>query len=72
MPDGDESIPNMDDIPDMDDELEGSGGVVEEADDATTQAKVEPSTGSKVEVGQTNPSNLVSVRTYDCLITYDK
>ncbi|KAG0145964.1 hypothetical protein CROQUDRAFT_658073 [Cronartium quercuum f. sp. fusiforme G11] len=68
--DGDEAIPNMDDIPDMDDELEGGGGVIEEADDATTQSKPEPS--SKLEVGQTNPGNLITVRTYDCLITYDK
>ncbi|EGG08589.1 uncharacterized protein MELLADRAFT_116020 [Melampsora larici-populina 98AG31] len=73
MPDGEEAIPNMDDIPDMDDELEGGGGVIEEADDATaTQAAADPASGSKIEVGQTNPSNLVIVRTYDCLITYDK
>lgn len=60
-----EAIPNLDDIPDMDDDLGDAGGIVEADDDAT--AAPQP------ELGQNCPSsNLISVRTYDCLITYDK
>lgn len=71
-PAGDDAIPDIDDIPDMDDEdLDaGTTGVVEEEDAA--QVKPSGTTGGKIEVGQTNPGNLVNVRTYDCLITYDK
>jgi ubiquitin-like-conjugating enzyme ATG3 len=66
----DEAIPNMDDIPDMDDDLGDAGGVVEAEDDATASAQA--AANQQAELGQNNPSNLVSVRTYDCLITYDK
>jgi ubiquitin-like-conjugating enzyme ATG3 len=66
----DEAIPNLDDIPDMDDDLGDAGGVVEAEDDATAAAQ--PAATHQAELGQNNPSNLISVRTYDCLITYDK
>ncbi|GAA5973168.1 hypothetical protein JCM11641_006303 [Rhodosporidiobolus odoratus] len=57
-----DEVLDLDDIPDMDDEDAIGGGLVEEEDDAAVQ--VEPvSTGS---------DNLVQVRTYDCMITYDK
>ncbi|KNZ60496.1 autophagy-related protein 3 [Puccinia sorghi] len=59
-----EAIPNLDDIPDMDDDLGDAGGIVEAEDDATA--------APQVDLGQNSPSNLISVRTYDCLITYDK
>ncbi|OAV96037.1 hypothetical protein PTTG_02289 [Puccinia triticina 1-1 BBBD Race 1] len=65
-----EAIPNLDDIPDMDDDLGDAGGVVEAEDDAT--ASTQAAANQQTELGQNNPSNLVSVRTYDCLITYDK
>jgi hypothetical protein len=56
----------MDDIPDMDDEddeLGGLSGGVDEAEDAATaSAPAAAGRGSK----------LLAVRTYDCLITYDK
>lgn len=59
------------DIPDMDDEddLGDLGGGVEEVDDPA----LAKNTGV-YSAGQTNvpASKLVSVRTYDCLITYDK
>jgi ubiquitin-like-conjugating enzyme ATG3 len=58
------------DIPDMDDEedeLGGLGAGVEEADDpATAASRQAASSALKRE------NRLVSVRTYDCLITYDK
>ncbi|GAA5919364.1 hypothetical protein JCM5296_002275, partial [Sporobolomyces johnsonii] len=62
-----DEIPDMDDIPDMDELAEASGGgLVEEEDDAAV--KVEPTAGE----GATGSDNLVQVRTYDCMITYDK
>lgn len=61
-----DALPEMDDIPDMDDEddeLGGLSGGVDEAEDAATaSAHAAPRSGSK----------LLAVRTYDCLITYDK
>ncbi|GAA5891467.1 hypothetical protein JCM6882_004479 [Rhodosporidiobolus microsporus] len=59
-----DDIPDLDDIPDMDDEDAVGGGLVEEDDDAAV--KVEPVR----EAGSAD--NLVQVRTYDCMITYDK
>jgi len=60
------ALPEMDDIPDMDDEddeLGGLSGGVDEAEDAATaSAPAAAGRGSK----------LLAVRTYDCLITYDK
>ncbi|POW17834.1 hypothetical protein PSHT_06244 [Puccinia striiformis] len=58
----------------MDDDLGEAGGVVEAEDDATTIATQAAAAAAQqqAELGQNNPSNLISVRTYDCLITYDK
>lgn len=64
------------DIPDMDDEddlLGESGGVEEQEDPAT--APVAQSSSAAANAGQANAGrsgNILSVRTYDCLITYDK
>ncbi|KAE8232145.1 hypothetical protein CF326_g2823 [Tilletia indica] len=69
------------DIPDMDeDDLAGMGGGVEEEEDAATApqpaaAAASSSTASAAQAANTSSSpsdNLLSVRTYDCLITYDK
>ncbi|KAK0546130.1 E2-like enzyme [Tilletia horrida] len=74
------------DIPDMDedeDDLAGMGGGVEEEEDAATapQKPLPPTSSSTAATSSTSataqtlsvPSdNLLSVRTYDCLITYDK
>ncbi|GAA6041477.1 hypothetical protein JCM8097_001895 [Rhodosporidiobolus ruineniae] len=57
-----DEIPDLDDIPDMDDEDAFGGGLVEEDDDAAV----------KVEPASKGSDNLVQVRTYDCMITYDK
>ena len=68
------------DIPDMDDEdeeLNGLGEGVVEADDPAT-ANVQRGTtfssqqGTTSAIGGQMVNKLVSVRTYDCLITYDK
>ncbi|POY76362.1 hypothetical protein BMF94_0559 [Rhodotorula taiwanensis] len=67
-----DDIPDVDDIPDMDDEDEAGGGggfVEEEEDDAAV--KVEPVSNSRG-AGASRSDNLVQVRTYDCMITYDK
>ncbi|OAV97251.1 hypothetical protein PTTG_07630 [Puccinia triticina 1-1 BBBD Race 1] len=65
-----EAVPNLDDIPDMDDDLGDAGGVVKAEDDAT--ASTQAAANQQTEIGQNNPSNLVSICNYDCLITYDK
>ncbi|PWN48386.1 hypothetical protein IE53DRAFT_333803 [Violaceomyces palustris] len=78
-----EVMPEIGDIPDIDDEdLEGMGGlgdgVVEEEDPATLKTeKVTSDTGTDGDPRATadekgESSKLLSVRTYDCLITYDK
>lgn len=63
-----DSTPNLDDIPDMEeDELE-------EADEATATTKpavVQPSPTAGNAVPASNP-NLLQVRTYDVMISYDK
>lgn len=64
-------IPDIPDIPDMDDALGAFGGELEEEkDDAAAPA----TSGPTLEGSDSAPknSNLLSVRTYDCLITYDK
>ncbi|KPV73984.1 uncharacterized protein RHOBADRAFT_66693 [Rhodotorula graminis WP1] len=61
-----DEVPDFDDIPDMDDEA-GGAGLVEDDDDAAVQ--VEPSSLSG---GGTRSDKLVQVRTYDCMISYDK
>lgn len=75
-------IPDIQDIPDMDDEDElggMNGGDVEEENDPANAANNSSATTSKVttttndkEETKPNNDNLLSVRTYDCLITYDK
>ncbi|GJN93498.1 hypothetical protein Rhopal_006555-T1 [Rhodotorula paludigena] len=57
-----DEIPDLDDIPDMDDEDAGGAGLVEEDDEAAVQ----------VDPASARSDNLVQVRTYDCMITYDK
>ncbi|ORX34825.1 autophagocytosis associated protein [Kockovaella imperatae] len=59
-----EDIPDLDDIPDMDDE----GAGLEEEDDPAVRI-IHP---SEAEVKSTVGQNLLQVRTYDCLISYDK
>ena len=65
---------DMGDIPDMDDEeddeLGGLGEGVEEADDPATLASRQAAAATANTANSQN--RLVSVRTYDCLITYDK
>ncbi|KAJ6476016.1 putative E2-like enzyme [Mycena vitilis] len=57
-------IPDMDDIPDMEEE-----GLEEEEDEATAAPKAGVIDASQVEVAN---GNLLQVRTYDVMITYDK
>ncbi|KAJ7745483.1 putative E2-like enzyme [Mycena maculata] len=58
--------PDLDDIPDMEEE-----GLEEEDDEATAAPKVTPGVidASQIEVAN---GNLLQVRTYDVMITYDK
>lgn len=70
---GDDSvgdIPDIADIPDMDDEdeLGGLGEGITEDDDATAA----PVPSNTAQSSSAPGANLVAVRTYDCLITYDK
>ncbi|KAN0066086.1 E2-like enzyme [Thecaphora frezii] len=72
-----DEIPDIGDIPDMDDEMDDMGaGIEEEEDHATFQAASTPSdiAGNEAAHGASNAEGgkLLSVRTYDCLITYDK
>ncbi|TKY90438.1 hypothetical protein EX895_000436 [Sporisorium graminicola] len=65
-------IPDMPDIPDMDDETDDLAGDVEEEDDPATAA---PATLNSATSGATSAADngkLLSVRKYDCIITYDK
>lgn len=55
-----QAAPDLDDIPDMEEE-----GLEEEADEAT----VKPTPAPPVEIAK---GNLLQVRTYDVMITYDK
>ncbi|EST09813.1 Autophagy-related protein 3 [Kalmanozyma brasiliensis GHG001] len=66
-------IPDMPDIPDMDDETDDlAGGVVEEDDPATAAPPTLPTSTSTTAAGGGDNSKLISVRKYDCIITYDK
>ncbi|ADV25031.1 preconditioning-inducible protein [Cryptococcus gattii Ru294] len=58
-----DEIPDIDDIPDMDEE-----GLEDLEDDAAVRI-VHP---SEAEVNSTAGKNLLQVRTYDCIISYDK
>ncbi|CAK5281266.1 unnamed protein product [Mycena citricolor] len=62
---GDDPTPDLDDIPDMEEE-----GLEEEEDAATAAPKV-VAPASQPEAAATN-ANLLQVRTYDVMITYDK
>jgi len=68
-----DEIPDIQDIPDMDDEDElggMGGGDVEEENDPATATTTTTSTSNQDTGSSSN--NILSVRTYDCLITYDK
>lgn len=59
------AVPDLNDIPDIDDDI-GGAGVTEPEDEATA---------SQAATGNTNVDSsgaTLSVRTYDCFITYDK
>jgi len=60
--------PNFDDIPDMDEED------LEAADEATAAPKIVAPTSSVIPANQVEPArgNLLQVRTYDVMISYDK
>ncbi|SPO43040.1 related to AUT1 - essential for autophagocytosis [Moesziomyces antarcticus] len=61
-------IPDIPDIPDMDDEADDlAGGVEEEDDPATAAVSAAGANASAADNGK-----LLSVRKYDCIITYDK
>ena len=63
---GTSAVPDMDDIPDIeDDDLAGAG--VEEPED---EAAAPPASSAPAPVDASG--NVLSVRTYDCYITYDK
>ncbi len=61
-------IPDIPDIPDMDDEADDLAGGVEEEDDPATAAV--SAAGANTSAGDNG--KLLSVRKYDCIITYDK
>lgn len=61
----DSATPELDDIPDMDDDDAGGEGVVEADDPAALPPQAN-------EIPASSSDNLLSVRTYDCYITYDK
>ncbi|EJD02818.1 uncharacterized protein FOMMEDRAFT_167963 [Fomitiporia mediterranea MF3/22] len=60
-------IPDMDEIPDMEEDLEGE-------EDEATAAPVKAPTSKPTDASVAEPSkaNLLQVRTYDVMITYDK
>lgn len=80
--DDDDDEGDIGDIPDMDDEdendndddlLGATGGVEEQEDPATATATAATSGAtSAARGGGGDGGNILSVRTYDCLITYDK
>lgn len=66
-------IPDIPDIPDMDDETDDlAGGVEEEDDPAIAAVPTLANPGSASGSGGADNSKLLSVRKYDCIITYDK
>lgn len=64
-------IPDMEDIPDMDDETDDLAGGIEEEDDPATAPVPSHRTAATSATGTDN-GKLLSVRKYDCIITYDK
>jgi len=70
-PHGEDAIPDMDDIPDIDEFDESMGaGVVEEEDEATLN--VSKSIGNTNSGDHDTNDNILRTRTYDISITYDK
>ena len=65
-------IPDIPDIPDMDDETDDLAGGVEEEDDPATAAPPTLVNPSAVSTTAADNGKLLSVRKYDCIITYDK
>lgn len=65
-------IPDMPDIPDMDDETDDLAGGVEEEDDPATAAPPTLPSAASTSTSAADNSKLISVRKYDCIITYDK
>ncbi|SJX60220.1 related to AUT1-essential for autophagocytosis [Sporisorium reilianum f. sp. reilianum] len=65
-------IPDMPDIPDMDDETDDLAGGVEEEDDPATAAPPALTTAASGSTSAADNGKLLSVRKYDCIITYDK
>ncbi|TNY22826.1 autophagocytosis associated protein [Rhodotorula diobovata] len=59
-----DAVPDLDDIPDMDDDDVGGAGLVEEDEDDAAVVQPEPPSSRS--------DKLMQVRTYDCMITYDK
>ena len=76
LPDEIGDIPDIPDMDDEEDELGGMGAGVKEAEDpasaSTSKPLPAPPTGASGAASTEQSSNLLSVRTYDCLITYDK
>ncbi|KAJ9477014.1 Autophagy-related protein 3 [Pseudozyma hubeiensis] len=65
-------IPDMPDIPDMDDETDDLAGGVEEEDDPATAAPLTFNSSASGSALAGDNGKLLSVRKYDCIITYDK
>lgn len=67
-------IADIPDIPDMDDETDDLAGGVEEQDDPATAAPLTlpQSTSTTSHAASADNGKLLSVRKYDCIITYDK
>ncbi|KAJ3481817.1 hypothetical protein NLI96_g7403 [Meripilus lineatus] len=61
-------IPDMDEIPDMEEDLEGD----DEATAAPKPPAVPPKSANSKATQESARSNLLAVRTYDVMITYDK
>lgn len=61
-------VPNMDDIPDIEDDNLAGEGVTEPEDEAAASTTTAQAHGTTTDA----QGNVLSVRTYDCYITYDK
>lgn len=64
-------VPDMDDIPDMDDDI-GGCGIKEVEDPAAQAAEVQAQSQAISTFAGSSSTNFVQMRTYDCIITYDK
>ncbi|KAJ1043482.1 hypothetical protein NDA10_005145 [Ustilago hordei] len=65
-------IGDIPDIPDMDDETDDLAGGIEEEDDPATAAVPNVSNTASASASGADNGKLLSVRKYDCIITYDK